>query len=131
MGQLYAVKTDTPIAHACQFDISSDIHLQQVLSHWKGFESEDQQKLVEYVLRHKNVDSGSTALAQPADVTGLSLSMSKLQEMVKSTNEQLGQMRQENKKTISSFKQALQVSLSTLDTKAANETIAKLLALRE
>lgn len=119
-GQLYAVNADTPTAYTCQFDISSDIHLQKVLDHWKGFEPQDQQSLVEYVLRRKSGSSPSTDIGTPMDLSGLKMSLNKLQQMVGSTNSQLVEMRVENKKTVSSFRQALKESLSTLDSNSTN-----------
>lgn len=127
-GKLFAVKTDTPNAYACQFDITSDIQLQKVLSNWRGFESADQQSLVEYVLKRQKVAPMNTEVANPLDLKSLTASMSKLQELMSSTKKEVGDMRQENKKTVASFKQALQVSLSSLDSKNYNETLAKLLA---
>lgn len=124
-GQLYAVPTDTAIPYACQFDISSDIQLQKVVDHWKGFESVDQQQLVEYVLKRKMQSSSSTAVSDATDLTQLSSSLRKLNDMVSSTNQEVKELRQENKKTISSFREALQVSLTSLDSKSnANYTDA-------
>lgn len=130
-GQLYAVTTDSPTAFACQFDISSDINLQKVLDYWKGFEPVDQQSLVEYVLKRKSGLSSSTELGTPVDLSGLTMSLSKLKEMVGSTNEQLAEMRAENKKTVSSFREALKASLSGLDSNSTNDVtiLSKLLAL--
>ena len=136
-GSLFAVHRDTVrVSPTCTFDVSSDIQLQKLLDHWRSFASADQQSLVEYVLKRKTIVGGSSSNgsvsvppAAGSELRQLLTKLDKLADAVQGTNEQVGQLRDENKKTVASFKKALQVSLASLDTHRQSLNATDLISL--